>query len=205
MDGGQREKVMISLIPDCLDGIKSFSQNENQKLSDRLIASVRHSKFSTCVNFNKISIIINSWWGGFFSILLLQYVGQNVWESNEYMRSSTYFYIQFLRIPMWSENFYQSLFKFFISTLSVTILLTPKSLQEFWMRLNFCQKSNVHHLIKVHIFWEGHKSLWNMHLDLLLSYVYTLQMFAGIYGDFTGKWVYGGFKFTGITGNLQCL
>ena len=60
MDGGQREKVMISLIPDCLDGIKSFSQNENQKLSDRLIASVRHSKFSTCVNFNKISIIINS-------------------------------------------------------------------------------------------------------------------------------------------------
>ena len=45
MDGGQREKVIISLIPDCLDGIKSFSQNENQKLSDWLIASIDTQNF----------------------------------------------------------------------------------------------------------------------------------------------------------------
>ena len=45
MGGGQWVKVIISLIPDCLDGIKSFSQNENQKLSDWLIASVDTQNF----------------------------------------------------------------------------------------------------------------------------------------------------------------
>ena len=45
-----------------------------------------------------------------------------------------------------------------------------------------------------------------MHIfDISLKKTGTLQMFAGIYGDFTGKWVCGGFKFTGIAGNMQCL
>ena len=80
------------MIPDCLDGIKSFSQNENQKLSDWLIASVlRHSKFSTCVNFNKISIIINSWWGASFQYYC--YSKYSTWDKISEHQTNVHYYI----------------------------------------------------------------------------------------------------------------
>ena len=156
------------MIPDCLDGIKSFSQNENQKLSDWLIASVlRHSKFSTCVNFNKISIIINSWWGASFQYYC--YSKYSTWDKISEHQTNVHYYIWGrLLISKFCKNshvvwkFLPEPFKISISTFLATILLTPRILQKFWMNRNSGRKiNNVHHLtLRPQNLWQFESMMW---------------------------------------------